>query len=345
MDYRDGESLFQAACTPDGQTRFGSPSESLRSAPTYSLPLSGPARYPRPVVRHPYDLIRGYYLNEPGTHDVAVLQVPTFELGTEIPSFVKTAVDFVERAVTDDKVKIIIDLSGNGGGDVTQGFNLFRIFYPDRPIYSATRFRATELIDLMGQVFSRAINARTGGVLDPPLIFQDAVTPDQQDPFTSWEQLYGPQEIMGAKMSSLYAVYNFSTASNRDDPISGYGGIPSDFLTQPFETENIVVVRLLCLLSSRAAWKLSDHEKIGDRRHLRVHLQHVRRAYEKARREEYRLRRTSPVRSHTGIRRCQGRPVLVTSSSSSIHLQRIRTCSKRVPSRLTHPDSRAARPV
>lgn len=253
MDYRDGESLFQAACTLNRRTRFGSPSKPLRSVPAYSLPPSGPARYPTPVLRHPDDLIRGYYLNETGIHDVAVLQVPTFELGTEIPSFVKTAVSFVKRAVIDGKVKMIIDLSGNGGGDVAQGFNLFRVFYPDRPIYSATRFRATELIDLMGQVFSRAISIKTGAVSDHPFVFQDAVTPDQQDSFASWEQLYGPHKILGAKMSSLYAVYNLSTASNRDDPISGYGGIPSDLLTQSFETENIVVVRLIVLLSYRAA--------------------------------------------------------------------------------------------
>lgn len=184
---------------------------------------------------------------------MAVLQVPTFELGTDIPGFVKTAISFVKRAVLDGKVKMIIDLSGNSGGDVAQGFNLFRVFYPDRPIYSATRFRATELIDLMGQVFARAIDIKTGGVSDSPFAFEDAVTPDQQDSFASWEQLYGPHKILGAKMSSLYAVYNLSTASSRDVPISGYGVISSDFLTQSFETENIVVVSLVVLLSYRAA--------------------------------------------------------------------------------------------
>lgn len=250
MDYRDGESLFQAACTSNGQTSFGSSSGgSLRSVPLYSLPPSGPASYPKPVLRHPHDLIRGYYLNETGTHDVAVLQVPTFRLGTEISSFVKTSVDFVKRAVTDGKVKMIIDLSGNTGGDVAQGFNLFRLFYPDQPVYSATRFRATELIDLMGQVYSRVTDSDIVRALDPPIIFQNAVTPDQQGHFASWEQFYGPHDILDANMSSLYAIYNLSTESNRDDPISGYGGIPSDFLTQPFETENIVLVRLFSFLS------------------------------------------------------------------------------------------------
>ena len=244
MDYKDGESLFQAACMPNKPTGFGSSHGPLRSVPTYSLPPSGPASYPRPVLRHSRDLIRGYYLNETSAHDVAVLQVPAFEMNVENSSFVRTAIDFVEQAVNDGKTKMIIDLSGNGGGDVAQGLNLFRIFYPDGPIYSATRFRATELIDLMGQVFSRDINTVTGGALDPPIVFQKAVTPDQRHSFASWEQLYGPHDIRGANMSSLYAIFNISTELNRHDPISGSNGVLSN-LPQPFRTDDIVIVRLL----------------------------------------------------------------------------------------------------
>ena len=246
MDYKDGESLFQAACVPKKQTSFGSSYGPLRSVPTYSLPPSGPASYPRPVLRHPHDLIRGYYLNETSTHDVAVLQVPAFEMKAENSNFVKTAIDFVAQAVTDGKTKMVIDLSGNGGGDVAQGLNLFRVFYPDRPIYSATRFRATELIDLMGRVLSQDINTDNGSALDPPLVFQKAVTPDQQDPFSSWQQLYGPHDILGAKMSSLYAIFNISVEASRDDPTSGFHGTTD--LPQPFKTENIVIVRLLSSL-------------------------------------------------------------------------------------------------
>ena len=245
MSYSDGESLLKAACIPDTDTSFKSGSGSLHDLPTYNFPSSGPAKYPEPVLRHPHDLIRGYYLNETGAHDVAILQVPTFRLGHEISEFVQTAIGFVKSAITDGKLKMIIDLSGNGGGDITQGFNLFRVFYPDQPVYSATRFRATELIDLMGQVFAHSINLNPSVGLEPPILFQEAVTPDQQDSFASWKHLYGPHEILGAKMSSLYATYNLTTASDKSDPISGYGGVQLDPSTQPFMTENIILVRLL----------------------------------------------------------------------------------------------------
>ena len=242
MDYRDGQTLFEAACKPNVQTNFWSSSGSLHSAPPYRLPSSGSARYPKPVLRHPHDLIRGYYLSETGFHDVAVLQVPLFERSVENSDFLQTAVDFVRGAATDGKSKMVIDLSGNNGGDITQGFNLFRLFYPDQPLYSATRFRATELIDLVGQVLSQDFDLNGLDTRDSPLVFQDAVTPDQQGSFASWKDLYGPHEILGANMSSLYAIYNLSATSTEDDPIRGYGG---KHTPQVFKTENIVVVRPL----------------------------------------------------------------------------------------------------
>ena len=245
MNYRNGETLFEAACKPNVETDFWSSSSPSHFVTPYRLPSSGPVRYPEPVIRHPHDLIRGYYLSETKFHDVAVLQVPLFERSPENSNFVQTAVDFVKRAITDGKPKIVIDLSGNSGGDITQGFDLFRLFFPEQPLYSATRFRATELIDLIGQVLSQNFDLNAGVAQDSPLIFQDAVTPDQQGSFASWKQLYGPHEILEAKMSSLYAIYNLSTTSTEDDPIHGYPGNHSGILTQPFKTENIVVVRPL----------------------------------------------------------------------------------------------------
>jgi hypothetical protein len=243
MNYTDGESLFEAACSPSAQIKLGSFPGSFRSAPTYRLPSSGPASYPEPVIRHADNLIRGYYLKEPEADDVVVLQVPTFELGNDIIGFAQTAVEFVKKATTDGKKKMIIDLSGNSGGDAIQAFNLFQVFFPSQPIYSATRFSATELIDLMGQAFSQAVNHSVDTSLDFPIFFQNAVTPNQRDGFVSWKHLYGPHETFGANMSSLYAIFNYSTESTHEDPISGYGGIPLDPYSQLFKTENIVIVR------------------------------------------------------------------------------------------------------
>ncbi|KAE8351275.1 hypothetical protein BDV28DRAFT_23233 [Aspergillus coremiiformis] len=240
-DFSSGESLFRTACMP----QIGNSPTVSAGTPPYAIPLGGPAMYPVPVLRQKQDLIRGYYLPGPGLHDVAVLQVPTFRLNGESPtSFGQTATDFVGKAIRDGKGKLILDLSSNNGGDMNLGFNLFRILFPGRQIYTATRFPATELIDLMGRLFSSSQGLQATGdhTLDLPLIFQNAVTPDHRHSFSSWEDLYGPVEFPGTNMSHLHATFNFTTASTDDNPISGYGGHSSGPLTQPFKAQDIIIM-------------------------------------------------------------------------------------------------------
>ncbi|PIG90228.1 peptidase S41 family protein [Aspergillus arachidicola] len=247
LDFSSGESLFQTACLPNKASRPPDPHPALAvGKPPYSIPLGGSSMYPAPIVHHEKELVRGYYLHEERLDDVAVLQLPTFRLTGESPvSLARVAVQFLERARKDGKEKLIIDLSNNMGGDINLGFNLFRIFFPDKRIYTATRFPSTELIGLMGRVFSSPQGHEAvhhDNTLDLPLIFQNAVTPDHRHSFSSWEKLFGPAEIAGQNMSHLHATYNFTTASTEDNPISGYGGIEFGPSTQAFHAENIIVM-------------------------------------------------------------------------------------------------------
>ncbi|RAQ69253.1 peptidase S41 family protein [Aspergillus flavus] len=247
LDFSSGESLFQTACMPNKESRPPDPRPSLAvGKPPYSIPLGGPSMYPDPIIHHKKDFVRGYYLHEERLEDVAVLQLPTFRLIGESPvSLARVAVQFLECARKDGKEKLIIDLSNNMGGDINLGFNLFRILFPDKPIYTATRFPSTELIGLMGRVFSTSQGneaAEHDNTLDLPLVFQNAVTPDHRHSFGSWEKLFGPVEITGQNMSHLHATYNFTTASTEDNPISGYGGIEFGPSTQLFHAENIIIM-------------------------------------------------------------------------------------------------------
>ncbi|KAK3935493.1 hypothetical protein QBC46DRAFT_397395 [Diplogelasinospora grovesii] len=255
MVYASGEALFNAACLPNanntllgtGMGTFRVPFQiTTQVNHNYTIPGSGPAApYPDPVARDPHDRIRGYYLTDPRFSDVAVLQVPHFRVGkTGGVDFARTASEFLTRAaMVDGKTKLLLDLSGNDGGHVAPGFNLFRLLFPDRPIYSATRFRATELVDIMGRVFSAAYGADYRGELplDPPLIANAAVGPDQKHIFQAWDGLYGPTEILGINMSALYAHFDLNTASSETDPIAGFGGVPLN-TTRLFKQEDIVIV-------------------------------------------------------------------------------------------------------
>ncbi|KAK5011655.1 hypothetical protein LTR28_010138, partial [Elasticomyces elasticus] len=154
-----------------------------------------------------------------------------------------TAKEFIDQAIAMGKKRLIIDLSGNGGGDINVGFNIFRLLFPRENIETRTRFRATEFIYLLGKVFSsdQARDKYENFPLDLPLAAYLAVTPDQERSFGSWEELYGSGGNEETLLSEMYASFNFSSASTESDPIEGYGTVVQTHVAQPFSTENIVM--------------------------------------------------------------------------------------------------------
>ena len=107
------------------------------------------------MIRQINNLIGGYYLSSPEYSDVAVLSVPSFVgLSAAEQSFQQVAFDFIAQSKAAGKTKLIIDVSANGGGTILQGYSLFTNLFPDLVPYGATRFRAHEAFDIMGQVVS-----------------------------------------------------------------------------------------------------------------------------------------------------------------------------------------------
>lgn len=250
MNYTDGESLWKVACLPGSQYR-----PSLQSSfgpdldvhppsqhPEEETPPSTEGIYPSPIIRIHDNSLRGYYLPSPYS-DTAVLQIPTFR-HTAGQNFSQTALNFLSRASHQDgKTKLIIDLSGNHGGDVMPGFNIFKILFPDLPIRTATRFRVTELVKLTAKVYSEAYKDVDEKVpVDPPFVASVAVGPDQKRMFKEWDELLGPEGKEGS-MSKLLGHFDLDLASTVDEPVFGYG--PFAWMkngSRPFKAENIVVV-------------------------------------------------------------------------------------------------------
>ncbi|KAK3949204.1 hypothetical protein QBC32DRAFT_400400 [Pseudoneurospora amorphoporcata] len=270
MNYTDGEGLWKAACLPGYEPSLMS-FYHLNVPPPPRLHVNqdgggeeAPSKegiYPDPIVRTERDSIRGYYLDTAPQNDTAVLQIPTFQ-HTGGVNFSQTALDFLTLASQrDGKTKLIIDLSGNTGGDVIPGFNVFKILFPDLPIMTATRFRATEIVKLMGKVYSEVYYTPRRDVnfddekskeeqvhvpIDPPFVASVAVGPDQDKRRFpgGWEDLFGPFE---GNMSSLLSHFDLDLASTKQDPIYGYGPFASMATTstresRPFRAEDIVVI-------------------------------------------------------------------------------------------------------
>nr|A0A8J9S8U9.1 RecName: Full=Peptidase S41 family protein phomP1; AltName: Full=Phomopsin biosynthesis cluster protein P1; Flags: Precursor [Diaporthe leptostromiformis]BDA39140.1 peptidase family S41 [Diaporthe leptostromiformis] len=248
MNYTDGQALFEAACLPGTSSKyiFGSFPGMYLGLPAYELPRSGPSVFPAPTIKDSNGLVRLYSLEDAALQDVAVLQITSFRIGGEDSrEFSATIRQSLDWASSHGKTKLLLDLSGNEGGNVIPGFDLFRMLFPDEPIRSETRFRSTELLDVLGQAFSaeyRGADAKE--ILDPPLAAQNAVSPDQEENvFGSWKDLFGPDpNYEGDSMSNAYAVFSFAAASTTFEPISGYGSAPLAIKTRLFEPQSIAVV-------------------------------------------------------------------------------------------------------
>ncbi|KAH6623944.1 peptidase S41 family protein [Chaetomium tenue] len=243
-DVVDGESLFRAACLPERSNgEDESKSHVVRDHPFESdIPPTGPPRYPLPLIQHEGDLVRGYYLDGDEHQDVAVLQLPTFKLDDWVAKGLSvTANTFLDRAHADGKTRLIIDMSGNGGGNVNVGFNFFQILFPHAGLETRTRFRRTKLIRLMGKVFSSMqgrARYQDRFPLDLPLAAHLAVSPDQRHAFASWEDLYGST----GTVSEMYATFNLTSASTEDNPIEGFGPVPKSHTFQLFGADSIVIM-------------------------------------------------------------------------------------------------------
>ncbi|KAJ4313271.1 hypothetical protein N0V84_009499 [Fusarium piperis] len=241
---RDGRDVFDDYCLK----KQPSPYLKHRSANTgeskpYVQPpkQSGPSGYPEPLIRDPYSQINGYALDG----DTTAMLITTFTTaggglpGNQTRVFAETASEIVSNALAKGHTKLIIDVSGNAGGQIDRAFDLFKLFFPSKHPYSATRFRRHEASEGMVKIFGGI--SKEAAQMNAPLAYTGQVTPDQEAGFESTEEFLGDDIELGGKVSSLYANYNYTSNSIRAIPIRGYGGQPIN-MTQPFKAENIIIV-------------------------------------------------------------------------------------------------------
>lgn len=233
---------------PTPSTNNGA-SAAVNPAPIGYTPRPG---YPDPVQLQQSNYVAGYYLNQTGYSDVAVLAVTSFVGESDYQA---VAYNFIEGAVRDGKTKLMIDVSANGGGTIMQGYNLFLNLFPGTIPYGATRFRAHEAFNLIGETASQRIPYYPYNYTFPPnYIWQDFAggTPFNYradvdingKSFDSWPDKYGPHEFNHDNFTSIVR-WNLSDPTiqpaNRLQ-INGYGnrtGLPPK---RPFAPENVVIL-------------------------------------------------------------------------------------------------------
>ncbi|KAL2681204.1 hypothetical protein Neosp_008811 [[Neocosmospora] mangrovei] len=241
---KDGSDVFNNYCLNKQQSPYLKRRSTNTGEPTpYVQPpkQSGPSGYPEPAIRDPYSQINGYALDD----DTTAILITTFTTaggglpGNQTRVFAETASAIVSNALANGHTKLIIDVSGNSGGQIDRAFDLFKLFFPSKELYSATRFRRHEASEGIVKVFAGI--SKEAAQMNAPLAYAGQVTPDQDAGFESAEEFLGDDIELGGNVSSLYANYNYTSNSIRAIPIRGYGGQAIN-MTQPFKAENIMII-------------------------------------------------------------------------------------------------------
>lgn len=230
FSYQNGTELYNINCLP----RNLSPMSRLPVNAEEDIEVTG---LPHTVWRNTANSVAGYLSNLTGLQDTGVVFLPTFSSSPDEVAQVVT--DFLRNASASGKKNILIDISANPGGYMTIGIDLLRIFFPHAFPYTATRFRAHDAAKYLTKAYSNYTTSDASNIW----AYKQMVTPDQENGFSSWEDLYGPYEILGSPSSNLMANFNFTSISTNVYPINGYGAASLNPDTSLFAAENIAIVR------------------------------------------------------------------------------------------------------
>ena len=233
------------------------PTQTAAASTPPATPTPAPG-YPSPVIRQISNLIGGYYLDQPGYEDVAVLSVPSFVgLFSAEESFQQVAFDFIAQSKADGKTKLVIDVSANGGGTILQGYSLFTNLFPDLVPYGATRFRAHQSFDIIGQVVSDVAGPVypwnltdppgpddiLNDFLDEPFDYRADVDVNGNN-FQSWPEKYGPHEYYGDNFTSIirWNLSDPTTILTSGIIVNGYQNRTGIVPSRPYAAEDIVIL-------------------------------------------------------------------------------------------------------
>lgn len=241
-----------------------------------------------PVVRDPNNQVAGYFLNGSDYADTAVLWIGTFDQqipqaadpATIATSFQNTTRDFFAALrAAPERTKLVIDLSGNPGGntllpDDTVSLSLpllkkfplifkFRRLFPTIEPYGGARFRVPVAGDIWGQTVAALPDdlwnitpeeAANGDYTEAQRVYfttgfnyRQSLTNDLKN-FTGWSGaggLYPPNVEKGDNFTANYRTpLNNTLYDLAIDGINvyGYPGDQSQEYPQPFPAENIVIL-------------------------------------------------------------------------------------------------------
>ncbi|KAL9624193.1 MAG: hypothetical protein Q9204_007886, partial [Flavoplaca sp. TL-2023a] len=207
---------------------------------------------PNPVTVQPNlgfgGVVTGYFLNDDVT---AVLSIPSFDVNIEAILFLSDSVsEFIRKSREAGKERMIIDLQRNDGGGTLLATDVFKQFFPSVDPYQGSRLRAHDAANVLGSTFSANFESRRTNSTDADLFAgsvwtaQGYLNAETNRNFSSWAELYGPQQYNGdsftmTQRDNLSSVV-FSQATE-GVVVSGFAN-RTNLPPQPFDAKNIILL-------------------------------------------------------------------------------------------------------
>ncbi|OAX81301.1 hypothetical protein ACJ72_04361 [Emergomyces africanus] len=233
-DVVDGESFYEKFCSSKLGLAFkkSKRDDVLDAAPIIPELAPRDSKNPRPlypnaIIDMPGGDLAGYFLD--GDHgDVAVLSASSFEGSGNKGSvaFQDTIENFLTECKKAGKKKLIVDVTGNGGGTILLGYDAFKQLVPSGKIDDAFNIRAHEQLDIIGT----KVNAMLTDGKETPgdknerdgIYDLDSYVDMNDKKFDNWDDFYGPDEAAGGFKFSRPARWDLN---NEDTSRRGSGGI------------------------------------------------------------------------------------------------------------------------
>ncbi|KAK5690067.1 hypothetical protein LTR97_012552 [Elasticomyces elasticus] len=223
----DGPSFFRQ-CTSqkhstikhsEGASRVSS-QNAYTPVPTADSSLRRPEKYPQPFVSTSGMTLAGYF--SPDQPDVVVVACPSLNSANNY-DFQNAFRSILATARSVGKSKLILDLRGNGGGTVRDGYDMFKQLFPSEVPYGAANLAAFPLVNALGDITTCQMAIKNRTDRDVTWIRDYDVIEDLTISLThygSWADFYGPIQRNGGNFTNLKRL-NLTDRYSLVEPVYG----------------------------------------------------------------------------------------------------------------------------
>jgi hypothetical protein len=143
------------------------------------------------------------------------LSIPSFnEYGAALGTWASTIDEFISKSQAAGLEEIVIDLQGNGGGQVLLALDAFERFFPNIAPFGGSRLRAQHAANIMGSTLTDYFQSLNSTNDDYSKLAADEwvattrINADTHRNFTSWSEFFGPHTYNNDNFTTTVCCYD-----------------------------------------------------------------------------------------------------------------------------------------